>query len=46
VSRPVGEADGAGRRTIQQLAALVGHYCWVEHRLFALTGAGAGARDR
>jgi hypothetical protein len=43
VSRPVGEADGAGRRTIQQLAALVGHYCWVEQRLFALTGAAATA---
>ena len=37
-------------RTIDQLAERVGEYCWVEHRLFELTGrpgpAGAGRRRR
>jgi hypothetical protein len=37
------ESGAAGHRDIGQLAALVGHYCWVEHRLFALTGAAATA---
>ena len=34
---------GAGHRSIEQLAALVGRYCWVEHRLFEVTGAAATA---
>jgi hypothetical protein len=32
-------------RTIGELAALVGHYGWVEHRLFELTGTWATAPD-
>jgi hypothetical protein len=39
----VEEETGAGHRSIEQLAGLVGRYCWVEHRLFALTGAAASA---
>jgi hypothetical protein len=35
--------DDGAHRTIAQLASLVGRYCWVEHRLFALTGAAATA---
>jgi hypothetical protein len=35
--------DDGAHRTIGQLATLVGRYCWVEHRLFALTGAAATA---
>jgi len=32
----------AGRwRTIDELAALVGAYCWLEHRIFEVTGAWA-----
>ena len=34
-------ATGADWRTIDQLAGLVGAYCWVEHRIFELTGAWA-----
>jgi hypothetical protein len=34
---------GSGHRSIEQLAALVGHYCWAEHRLFAVTGGWATA---
>ena len=30
-----------GWRSIDDLAALVGAYCWIEHRLFELTGAWA-----
>ena len=30
-------------RRIEALAALVGHYCWTEHRIFELTGAWATA---
>jgi hypothetical protein len=44
--------DGDERefRSIETLADLVGRYCWVEHRLFEMTGAwasapGAGAPD-
>ena len=40
--------EGGAWRTIDQLAALVGAYCWVEHRLFEVTGAwatGSGAQD-
>jgi hypothetical protein len=33
-------------RTIGQLADLVGAYCWVEHRLFELTGHWASAPDQ
>jgi hypothetical protein len=47
--RPTLEA-GVGFRTIAELAVRCGHYCWLENRLFALTGqwasgpaAGAGA---
>ena len=29
-------------RTIDELAARCGHYCWVEHRLFELAGTWAG----
>ena len=29
---------GVGWRTIDELARLVGAYCWLEHRLFELTG--------
>jgi hypothetical protein len=43
VSEAVGEADGATHRGMEELAELVGHYCWVEHQLFALTGAAASA---
>ncbi len=40
-------AEPAGWRGIDELAALVGHYCWLEGRLFELTGlwATAPARD-
>jgi hypothetical protein len=51
----VAEADGddapsalAPWRSIEDLAALVGAYCWLEHRLFELTGCWAtepGDRD-
>jgi len=30
-------------RTIEELAARCGHYCWVEHQLFVCTGWWAGA---
>ena len=30
-------------RTIGQLAVRCGHYCWLEHRLFGLTGSRASA---
>ncbi len=30
-------------RPMGQLAARCGHYCWLEHRLFTLTGSWAGA---
>jgi hypothetical protein len=32
-----------GWRTIDELAALVGAYCWLEHRIFEVTGAWATA---
>ncbi|HEY6474180.1 MAG TPA: hypothetical protein VIY26_14895 [Acidimicrobiales bacterium] len=32
-------------RTIDELAGLVGAYCWVEHRLFEVTGAWASAPE-
>lgn len=35
------EGEGADWRTIEELAALVGAYCWLEHRLFEVTGAWA-----
>lgn len=43
-------AAGAGGawRTIDELAALIGAYCWLEHRIFEMTGAwatGAGPVD-
>jgi hypothetical protein len=38
-----GSEAGAGHRSIEQLAGLVGRYCWVEHRLFEVTGAAATA---
>jgi hypothetical protein len=50
VAEPVG--DGAPSalapwRSIDDLAALVGAYCWLEHRLFELTGCWATEpRDR
>jgi hypothetical protein len=37
----VGEEAGALWRGIDELAALVGHYCWFEERLFTLTGGWA-----
>jgi hypothetical protein len=37
----VGEDGAAGWRDIDALAALVGHYGWLEWRLFELTGAWA-----
>ncbi len=37
--------DPAGFRTIGQLAERCGHYCWLENRLFTLTGLWAGAPD-
>ncbi len=48
VARPTAEAPppGAGTaafRTIEQLAERCGHYCWLENRLFALTGSWASA---
>ena len=36
-------AEPAGFRTIGQLAERCGHYCWLENRLFALTGSWASA---
>jgi hypothetical protein len=38
-----GAERGGGHRSIEQLAALVGHYCWAEHRLFVVTGGWATA---
>ena len=35
------DAARAEWRTIDELAGLVGAYCWVEHRIFELTGAWA-----
>jgi hypothetical protein len=32
-----------GHRSMEQLAGLVGRYCWAEHRLFEVTGAAATA---
>ena len=40
--------EGGGWRTIDELAALVGAYTWLEHRIFEVTGAwatGAGPVD-
>ena len=39
----MGDADGSRHRDIDQLAELVGRYCWLEHRLFVLTGTAASA---
>ena len=39
----MGDADGLRHRAIDQLAGLVGRYCWLEHRLFVLTGTAASA---
>ncbi|HEY1650847.1 MAG TPA: hypothetical protein VGG09_03095 [Acidimicrobiales bacterium] len=33
--------EGVAWRTIDELAGLVGAYCWLEHRLFELTGTWA-----
>ena len=33
--------EGSTWRTIDELAALVGAYCWIEHRIFEVTGAWA-----
>jgi hypothetical protein len=47
VSEPAHD-DARGWRTIDELAALVGAYCWLEHRIFEVTGAwatGAGTVD-
>ena len=41
---PSGVADGSGAptfRSIGELAELCGHYCWVERRVFELTGSRA-----
>jgi hypothetical protein len=43
VGDPRGDADGSPYRDIGQLAGLVGRYCWLEHRLFGLTGTAASA---
>jgi hypothetical protein len=44
MSLPVGDEPAGGSfRTIAQLAERVGHYCWVERRLFELTGQWASA---
>ena len=40
----MGDADGLRHRAIDQLAGLVGRYCWLEHRLFVLTGTAASHR--
>jgi hypothetical protein len=34
-------AGGGAWRTIEELAALVGAYCWIEQRIFEVTGAWA-----
>jgi hypothetical protein len=34
-------ATGGGWRSIDELAALVGAYCWLEHRIFEVTGSWA-----
>jgi hypothetical protein len=34
-------AGDGGWRTIDELAALVGAYCWLEHRIFEVTGSWA-----
>jgi hypothetical protein len=39
----VGDADRPQHRDIAELAELVGRYCWLEHRLFVLTGTAASA---
>jgi len=41
----VADLFAAGWRTIDQLDALVGGYCWVERHLFELTGEWASAGD-
>jgi len=33
--------EARGWRTIDELGALVGAYCWLEHRIFEVTGAWA-----
>ena len=38
---PETAAGGGGWRTIDELAALVGAYCWFEHRIFEVTGSWA-----
>jgi hypothetical protein len=42
----VGEPASAGWRTIDDLAGLVGAYCWVEHRIFEVTGSWASEPAR
>jgi hypothetical protein len=37
----VAEAGGAAFRSIGELAELCGHYCWMERRIFELTGSRA-----
>jgi hypothetical protein len=37
--------DAVAWRTIDELAGVVGAYCWVEHRLFEVTGAWASVPE-
>ena len=39
----MGDADREQHRDIAELAELVGRYCWLEDRLFVLTGSAASA---
>lgn len=39
------DGDGVAWRTIDDLAGLVGAYCWVEHRLFEVTGVWASVPE-
>jgi hypothetical protein len=45
VAEAQAEAEGTGLvwRTIDELAELVGHYCWLENRIFEISGDWASA---
>jgi hypothetical protein len=47
VADPAGRAGDEKRfRSIETLGGLVGRYCWIEHRIFEMTGGWASAPDR
>jgi hypothetical protein len=41
----VGERAGPAPRTLEELAEIVGHYCWVERRIFELAGRWSAATE-